>query len=176
MLLTILIFYIFLLLWTFISMLHLDDCMINSMACIGTSLSNLCYSVCVLPWQWGCLFNLAIVLSWKGIRLKKQKEKNYGILYLYLKFEHLLCYVESHFSHVQFFAILWIIARQTPLSIGFSRQEYFPFPSPGKLPNPGIKLISLKSPAWTARFFTNSATWEDLSYVWEPLILTLYWH
>lgn len=113
------------------------------------------------------------MLSWKGIRLKKQKEKNYGILYLYLKFEHLLCYVESHFSHVQFFATLWIIARQTPLSIGFSRQEYLPFPSPGKLPNPGIKLVSLKSPALTARFFTNSDTWEDLSYVWEPLFLII---
>ena len=39
---------------------------------------------------------------------------------------------------------------QAPLSMGFSRQEYWselPFPLPGDLPNPGIKAVSLKSPA-----------------------------
>ena len=43
---------------------------------------------------------------------------------------------------VQFFVTLWTVARQAPLSMGFSRQEYWsglPFPSPGDLPNPGIK-------------------------------------
>ena len=37
---------------------------------------------------------------------------------------------------------LWTVARPTPLSMGFSRQEYWsvlPFPSPGDLPNPGIQ-------------------------------------
>ena len=36
----------------------------------------------------------------------------------------------------------WTVAYQAPLSMGFSRQEYWsglPFPSPGDLPNPGIK-------------------------------------
>ena len=45
-------------------------------------------------------------------------------------------------SHVPFFATPWTVAHQAPLSIGFSRQEYWsglPFPSPGDLPNPGIK-------------------------------------
>ena len=39
-------------------------------------------------------------------------------------------------------ATLWTAARQAPLSIGFSRQDYWgglPFPSPGDLPNPRIK-------------------------------------
>ena len=43
-------------------------------------------------------------------------------------------------------AIPWTVACQAPLSMGFSRQEYWsglPFPSPGDLPNPGIKLRSL---------------------------------
>ena len=43
---------------------------------------------------------------------------------------------------------LWIIAPQAPLSMGFSRQVYWsglPFPSPGDLPNPGIKPLSLTS-------------------------------
>ena len=40
----------------------------------------------------------------------------------------------------------WTVARQAPLSMGFSRQEYWsrlPFPSPGDLPNPGIEPGSL---------------------------------
>ena len=42
-----------------------------------------------------------------------------------------LC-VRSRFSHVQFFATPWTIARQAPVSMGLSRQEYWsglPFPS-----------------------------------------------
>ena len=45
-------------------------------------------------------------------------------------------------SHVRLFAAPWTVAHQAPLSMGFSRQEYWsgsPFPSPGDLPNPGIK-------------------------------------
>ena len=45
-------------------------------------------------------------------------------------------------SLVLLFATPWTVARQAPLSMGFSRQEYWhglPFPSPGDLPNPGIK-------------------------------------
>ena len=58
--------------------------------------------------------------------------------------------VLSCFSHVQLFATPWIVARQAPLSMGFSRQEYWsglPFPSPGDLPNPGIEPTSPVSPA-----------------------------
>ena len=45
-------------------------------------------------------------------------------------------------SRVQPFATPWSIAHKAPLSMGFSRQEYWnglPFPSPGDLPNPGIE-------------------------------------
>ena len=45
-------------------------------------------------------------------------------------------------SHVPLFATLWTVARQAPLSMGFSRQEYWsglPFPFPRDLPNPGIE-------------------------------------
>ena len=48
----------------------------------------------------------------------------------------------SRFSHPRLFATPWTAACQAPLSMGFSRQEYwsgYPFPSPGDLPNPGIK-------------------------------------
>ena len=49
-------------------------------------------------------------------------------------------------SCVQLFATPWTVAHQAPLSLGFSRQEYWsgsPFPSPGDLPDPGIKPGSL---------------------------------
>ena len=49
-------------------------------------------------------------------------------------------------SCVQHFETPWTVALQAPLSIGFSRQEYWsglPFPSPGYLPDPGIKPGSL---------------------------------
>ena len=45
-------------------------------------------------------------------------------------------------SHVRLFATPWTAACQAPLSMGFSRQQDWsglPFPSPGDLPNPGIK-------------------------------------
>ena len=44
--------------------------------------------------------------------------------------------------HVQLFATLWTVARQAPLSMGFSRQEYWsglPFPFPGNLPDQRIE-------------------------------------
>ena len=44
----------------------------------------------------------------------------------------------------------WTVVHQTPLSMGFSRQEYWsglPFPSPGYLPDPGIEP---RSPAMQA--------------------------
>ena len=53
------------------------------------------------------------------------------------------------------FANPWTIACQAPLSIGFSRQEYWngePFPSPGDLPDPGIQP---GSPALADGFFTT---------------------
>ena len=50
------------------------------------------------------------------------------------------------------------ITHQAPLSMGFSRQEYWsglPHPPPGDLPHPGIKPVSLMSPALVGRFFTT---------------------
>ena len=56
--------------------------------------------------------------------------------------------------------IPWTIACQAPLSMEFSRQEYWtglPFPTPGDLPNPGTKPTYLVCPALASGFFT---TWE----------------
>ena len=67
------------------------------------------------------------------------------------------------FSRVQLFVTPWTIAHQAPLSMEFSRQEYWnglPCPSPGDLPDPGIKPTSLASPALAGRYFITTATWE----------------
>ena len=56
----------------------------------------------------------------------------------------------SCFSCIQLFATPWTVALQAPLSMGFSRQEYWsglPFPPPGALPNPRTEPESLMSPA-----------------------------
>ena len=69
----------------------------------------------------------------------------------------------SYFSHVQLFVMLWTRACQAPLSVGFSRQEYWsglPCLPPGDLPDPGVKPVFLKSPALAAGFFATNGTWE----------------
>ena len=57
----------------------------------------------------------------------------------------------------------WTVACQAPLSMGFSRQEYWsglPFPSPGDFPNPGIE--------------TESAAFASESFTTEPPVIVLY--
>ena len=79
--------------------------------------------------------------------------------------------VLSLFSHVRLFATPkakgLAFACQAPLSMEFSRQEYWsglPCPPPEDLPNPGIELVSLTSPALAGGFFSTSTTWEAQMY------------
>ena len=79
----------------------------------------------------------------------------------------------SCFSCVQLFSTLWTVAHKAPLSMEFSRQEYWSgqsFPYPGDLPNPSIAPTSLTSPALAGRFFTISSTWETIA---QMLLLLL---
>ena len=74
------------------------------------------------------------------------------------------------------FAIPQTVAHQAPLSMGFPRQEYWsglPFPSPGDLPDPGIKP---KSPALAERFFTSEVPGKPKrvlgkTYQWFGLVV-----
>ena len=66
-------------------------------------------------------------------------------------------------SHVQLCAALWPVALQATACRGFFRQEHLsglPYPPPEDLLNPGIKPVSVMSPALAVRFFTTRATWE----------------
>ena len=73
---------------------------------------------------------------------------------------------------VQLFATSRTVALQSPVSMGFPRQEYWsglPFPTPGDLPKPGIKPVSLVSPALGGWFFTTKPDW-----LWpSPLVVQL---
>ena len=72
-----------------------------------------------------------------------------GFFYLMSYYPLRLCVL----SHVQLFETPWTVACQTPLTMGFSRQEYWSglsYPSAGDLPSPEVKPVS---PALADRFF-----------------------
>ena len=84
----------------------------------------------------------------------------------------------SRFSHVWLFAALWTVACQAPLSLRFSRQEYWsglPCPPPGDLPTQGSNLYLLCLLYWLAGgFFTTSTTWEAGYLIYFSKMVTLY--
>ena len=84
----------------------------------------------------------------------------------------------SCFSHVQLFVTLWTVAREDPLFMEFSRQNYWsglPCSPPGDPPDPGIEPKSLVSPAWADGFFTTSTNWEaQLIYVYTYDMIYIY--
>ena len=62
----------------------------------------------------------------------------------------------------------WTVTSQAPLSMGFPRKEYWsglPFPSPGDLPNPGIKTASPESPALAGGFSTTELPEKPKYYI-----------
>ena len=73
-----------------------------------------------------------------------------------------MCVQAPWLSPVWLFATPWTVARQAPLSTGFSRREHWSglsFPSPGGLPNPGIET---ESPTLAGRFFTTELPGKPL--------------
>ena len=79
-------------------------------------------------------------------------------------------FVLSHLSHVGLFVALWTMARQAPLSTGFSRKEHWsglPCPPPGNLPDPGIKPVSPVAPDLQVAYLQATPVAPDLPA--EPL-------
>ena len=76
--------------------------------------------------------------------------------------EYILLVLFSSFSHVWLFATLWTITHQSPLSMGFSGQEYWsgsPFLPPGDLPNPASleiagKFFTIEPPGKSVSIYT----------------------
>ena len=80
---------------------------------------------------------------------------------------YVVCLWACTLSHVWFFMTPWMVAHEAPLSMAFSRQEYwsgFPFPPSGDLPDPQFKLVSLVSSALAGRFFTSVSPGKTLSH------------
>ena len=93
-----------------------------------------------------CIFLIYFIVSLN--RMKASWRQDFSLFcflwYSSQKLEQCLAHVRacllSCFNSVQLFATLWTVAAQDPLSLGFSRQEYWswlPSPSPGDLSNPG---------------------------------------
>ena len=82
-------------------------------------------------------------------------------IFTHLTLTHIYACMLCLFSRVRPFATLWTVAHQAPLSMRFSRQEYWSglsCPFPGDLPRDGTCI----SYALTGRFFTISSTWKVL--------------
>ena len=101
--------------------------------------------------------------DFKALKEKTQHQGDTGLVFCLHILALTMCRVLSHFAWLKAVCfrrsvmsdsvILWTVARQAPLSMGFFRQEYWsglPFPSPGDLPNSGIKPASPVSPALEA--------------------------
>ena len=93
--------------------------------------------------------------------------RNHPLIFLFGSFRFFYVFffgnnsVPSRFSRVQLFATPWTVTCQSPLSMGFSRWDYWNrlwFPS-RDLSDPGIEPVFLLSPALAGRFFTTNATW-----------------
>ena len=115
------------------------------------------------PLQWPPYSSPAEISSILQIRLIHLEPSDYFTL-LFTHFYCINCLC-MQLSHVRLFATPWTVAHQAPLSIGSSRQEQrsgLPSPSPGALPKPGIKPVSLASPALAGELFTTGVTWEAL--------------
>ena len=94
---------------------------------------------------------------------KKMLKYNCYCMYLFLK--------NIREKNVRLFLTPRTAAHQAPLSMGFSRQEYWsgwPCPPPGDLPD----LVSFMSPVLSSGFFTTGATWEAIYryFGWRRLL------
>ena len=91
---------------------------------------------------------------------------------LLLLFSRSVCCVLSRFSRVWLFVAPWTVACQAPLSMGFSRQEYWsglPFPPPGDHPDPGIEPASPVLAGVFLSILTSHPLYWNLAQMSTPL-------
>ena len=94
--------------------------------------------------------------------------KIYAISDIFFFLAHSHIVVVDMLSCVQLSSTLWTVACQAPLSMEFSRQEYWsglPFPPPGDLPEAEIKPVSPLAPALQMDFFYPQSHWGSLNCV-----------
>ena len=116
---------------------------------IFMSSHTFCFSVARFYYKWGGTISIDFPsTSWRTCGLFLAITKKILI--------NISTCMPSRFSHVRLFVTLWTVAHQAPLSTGFSRQGYWsglPCPSPGDLPDPGVKPTFSEPPAlhWATR-------------------------
>ena len=84
------------------------------------------------------------------------------------------CVCVQLFSYVQLFTSPWAVVCQAPLSMEFSRQEYWrglPFPSPGNLSHLGTETVSLCISCVGRQILYHHTPWED---AWKDTMYTYY--
>ena len=94
--------------------------------------------------------------------MTQRKKRKVNLKYLKtIKNESFAWVLARSLQSYPLFEILWTVAHQTPLSVEFSKQEYWnglPWSPPGDLPGPGIEPTSLMSPSLAGVFLPISAT------------------
>ena len=112
---------------------------------LGSSSFSVLLSLCLIMLFMGVL--KARILKWfaipfsSGPRFVNLDKSPLICLELETKTRCVCVCLLSHFSRFRLFVTLWAVARQVPLSVAFSRQEYWgglPCPPPGDLPDPGM--------------------------------------
>ena len=113
-------------------------------------------------WFWAAAVSWAPGQPWNHERKQPTHLRSFCTHTTILVFTFSVC-VLSRCCRVRLFVTLWTVAHRAPLSLEFSRQEYWsglPCPPPGTLPHPGIEPVSYTSPSLAGRFFTTSITRE----------------
>ena len=125
---------------------------------VPTQRSNLCL-LCLLLGRQGFFATTTI---WEALFTTEPPSVIHAVLKNPMALNHLSSTL-SRFSCVQLCAAPWTVARQAPLSVGFSRQEGWsglPLPTLGDLTEPGIEPESAVYPAFAGVFFATRASGE----------------
>ena len=134
----------------------------------------LTHEKCFRPWKLTLVFIgvSQVVVQYFGHLMQRTESFEKTILTCFLLSQK-FCMCQL-LSPVQLFATPWTVAHKAPLSMEFSRQEYWsglPFPIPGDLPDAGIQSRSLVSPALAGGFFTTSAPGKFLALILQCITL-----
>ena len=102
-----------------------------------------------------CIFLFQFLFTYRFLQNTEYSSLCYTVGHYWLSILHIVCVHPQSISCVWLFVTSWTAVHQTPLSMGFSGQEYWnglPFPTLRDLPDTGIELVSL---ALAGKLFTS---------------------
>ena len=128
------------------------------------------YSKVTQSYIYMCIHSLSYSFPIQGITeycIEFPVRYSRSLLVIYLIYSSTCMWAQLLRCVRHFYDFMDYIAHQTPLSMKFSRQEYWskwPFPSSGDLHKPGIEPSSLASPALAGGLFDHCAAWICVCY------------